>query len=158
MGGITIRQPQVVNMIFSRKDFHSFVTAVSDRARVLWLALSGDPLSAEESEELEELLTEFFSKRRACWTLRKHGLACHSLKQIRQPQVCITNIDWNYWRHEKGQKSRTMTFCGTQRRIRVERAKTEDYSERRKFRRSCCWLGESASKFSSTCVASEPSL
>jgi hypothetical protein len=40
----------------------------------MWLALSGDPLSTDESEELDELLTKLFSKRRACRTLRKHGL------------------------------------------------------------------------------------
>ena len=33
-----------------------------------------------------------------------------------------------------------------------------NYSERRKFRRSCCWLGESKSKASSTKVASDPLL
>ena len=33
-----------------------------------------------------------------------------------------------------------------------------DYSERRKFRRSCCWLVERESKLDSTALASEPLL
>ena len=33
-----------------------------------------------------------------------------------------------------------------------------DYSERRKFKRSCCWLGLRLSKFSSTVEASLPRL
>jgi len=35
---------------------------------------------------------------------------------------------------------------------------TKNYSDRRKFKRSCFWLDESEAKFSSTSVASEPLL
>ena len=61
-------------MRFSKKEFHAFVAASGDRLKVMWLALSGDVLTATESAELEKLLTSFFSKRRACQALRKHGL------------------------------------------------------------------------------------
>jgi len=61
-------------MRFSKKEFHSFVTASTDKARVMWLALSGEILTAKESAELTELLTEFFSKRPICKSLRKYGL------------------------------------------------------------------------------------
>ena len=40
----------------------------------------------------------------------------------------------------------------------TRRNEDKDYSERRKFSRSCFWLGESKSKNSSTAVASEPLL
>jgi hypothetical protein len=61
-------------MRFSKKEFHSFVAASTDKAKVMWLALSGDVLTVQESAELAELLTEFFSKRPVCKSLRKHGL------------------------------------------------------------------------------------
>jgi hypothetical protein len=61
-------------MRFSKKEFHAFVAASSDRLKVMWLAMSGEVLTPAESAELERLVTSFFSKRRACQTLRKHGL------------------------------------------------------------------------------------
>jgi len=61
-------------MKFSKKEFFSFVTASTDKIKVSWLAISGDLLTAEESAELSALLTGFFSKRRACRSLVKHGL------------------------------------------------------------------------------------
>ena len=60
-------------MRFSKKEFHAFVAASSDRLKVMWLALSGDVLTATESDELEKLLTSYFSKRRVCQSLRKHS-------------------------------------------------------------------------------------
>jgi hypothetical protein len=64
----------MARMRFSEKEFHAFVAASSDRLKVMWLALSGDVLTPEESAELEKLLAEFFSERRVCQPLRKHGL------------------------------------------------------------------------------------
>jgi hypothetical protein len=64
----------MANMKFSKKEFHSFVAASGDRLKVMWLALSGDVLTAEESAELEKLLAAFFSERRVCEPLRKRGL------------------------------------------------------------------------------------
>jgi len=64
----------MARMRFSKKEFHAFAAASSDRLKVMWLALSGDVLTATESAELEKLLIAFFSKRRVCQTLRKHGL------------------------------------------------------------------------------------
>jgi hypothetical protein len=57
-----------------QKEFISFVTDSTDKIKVCWLAISGDLLTAEESAELSALLTGFFSKRRACRSLAKHGL------------------------------------------------------------------------------------
>ena len=61
-------------MKFSKKEFSAFVTASTDKMTVSWLALSGDLLTAEESADLSALLTDFFSKRRGCRALAKHGL------------------------------------------------------------------------------------
>ena len=65
-------------MRFSKKEFHAFVAASSDRLKVMWLALSGEVLTVAESAELEKLLAAFFKKRRACESLRKHGVEKNS--------------------------------------------------------------------------------
>jgi len=56
-------QGKVRRIRFSNQEFSAFVAAQADRAKVHWLALSGDILPSTDAAELERLLIAFFNER-----------------------------------------------------------------------------------------------
>jgi len=52
-----------VKTYFIEKEFAAFVVGSAGQVKLSWLALSGDLLHKNDSEELEHLLDEFFRKR-----------------------------------------------------------------------------------------------
>ena len=56
-------QSKVRKIRFSNREFSAFVAAQADRAKVQWLALSGDILPPTDAAELEKLLIAFFNQR-----------------------------------------------------------------------------------------------
>lgn len=56
-------QSKVRRIRFSNQEFSAFVAGQADRARVQWLALSGDILPSTDAADLEKLLIDFFNQR-----------------------------------------------------------------------------------------------